>query len=146
MPTPQTATKPDTADMFDEPENPAEDAFVPPNFEQMKVVDLKLFVKDNYLGDAIEEICKLKKAELIERLKLDYPHPDALDTPTVTGYDPADPIHQTVASVQALKSEEDAIAFVPTMHRLRKWGRKPNRMAIRATARTPAPTPLLRRS
>lgn len=109
MPTPQSATA--EASMFDTPAA-GMGMIEPPDFEQMKVVDLKAFAVENVAPEAAELACKMKKAELIEYLKATFPHPDALDTPEVTGYDPADPIHETVASVQALKSEEDAIAYV----------------------------------
>ena len=83
----------------------------PPDFEKMKVVDLKAFASENTPAQA-EALCKLKKAELIEALKQAYPHPDALDTPEVTGFDPVDRIHKTVGEVQALASEKDAVAYV----------------------------------
>ncbi len=97
--------------MFDSTEE-ADAAFVPPDFETMKVVDLKMFAKENLAPNLVDEAVKLKKAELIEALKQAYPHPDALDTPEVTGFDPVDPIHKTVAEVQALASEQEAIEYV----------------------------------
>ena len=86
-------------------------SFEIPDFEKMKVVELKAFAAAELPVQA-EELCKLKKADLIIALKNAFPHPDALDTPAVTGFDPTDPIHQTVGEVQALASESDAIAYV----------------------------------
>ena len=108
-----TSTKTVTEEeMFDTPENSTEDAsFEIPDFEKMKVVDLKAFAQAELPVQA-ETLCKLKKAELIQALKNAFPHPDALDTPAVTGFDPSDPIHEIVGEVQALASESDAIAYV----------------------------------
>lgn len=108
-----TSTKTMTEEeMFDEAENATEDAsFEIPDFEKMKVVDLKAFAQAE-LPTQAEELCKLKKADLIIALKNAFPHPDALDTPAVTGFDPLDPIHATVGEVQALASESEAIAYV----------------------------------
>ena len=82
-----------------------------PDFDTMKVVDLKAFAQAELPAQA-EVLCKLKKAELIQALKNVFPHPDALDTPAVTGFDPQDPIHATVGEVQALASESAAISYV----------------------------------
>ena len=82
-----------------------------PDFEKMKVVDLRAFAQAELPVQA-EALCKLKKAELIQALKNAFPHPDALDTPEVTGFDPTDPIHATVAEVQALAGESGAIDYV----------------------------------
>jgi hypothetical protein len=104
-----TATKTMTEEeMFDDSENAS---FEIPDFEKMKVVDLKAFAQAELPVQA-EELCKLKKADLIIALKNAFPHPDALDTPAVTGFDPMDPIHATVGEVQALACESDAIAYV----------------------------------
>ncbi len=85
----------------------------PPDFEQMKVVALKEFVVETFTPDAAKPILKMKKAELIEYLKQTFPHPDALDTPEVTGFDPNnDPISQTVMEVQGLDSEQAAVNYV----------------------------------
>ncbi len=109
MPTPQT-TAAEADGLFETPNLTFDPADIP-DFEQMKVVDLKKFVSENMPAQA-EALCKLKKAELIAALKQAYPHPDALDTPEVTGFDPVDPIHKTVGEVQALESEKDAVAYV----------------------------------
>lgn len=109
-----TATKTMTEDeMFDDPENPEglPESFEIPDFEKMKVVELKAFAAAELPVQA-EALCKLKKAELIQELKNAFPHPDALDSPQVTGFDPTDPIHATVGEVQALASESEAIAYV----------------------------------
>lgn len=82
-----------------------------PDFEKMKVVDLKAFAQAELPVQA-EELCKMKKVELVAALKNAFPNPDALDTPEVTGFDPMDPIHASVAEAQALASESDAIAYV----------------------------------
>ncbi len=113
MPTQKTATagKDPLFDMTGGEANLTVDPADIPDFETMKVVDLKMFAKDMMPAQA-EALCKLKKAELIEALKQAYPHPDALDTPEVTGFDPVDPIHKTVGEVQALKSEQEAIEYV----------------------------------
>jgi len=86
-------------------------SFEIPDFDTMKVVELKAFATAELPVQA-EELCKLKKAELIIALKNAFPHPDALDSPQVTGFNPLDPIHATVGEVQAVKSESEAIAYV----------------------------------
>ena len=87
------------------------DPFSIPDFDAMKVIDLKAFAKAELPVQA-DELCKLKKAELIQALKNAFPHPDALDTPEVTGFNPLDPIHATVSEVQAVAGESDSIAYV----------------------------------
>lgn len=99
-------------EMFADAESETEaDSFEIPDFEKMKVVELKAFAAAELPVQAAE-LCKLKKAELIIALKNAFPHPDALDTPEVTGFDPTDPIHATVGEVQALACESDAIEYV----------------------------------
>ncbi len=100
----------ETDPMFDAPVDNT-----PPDFDTMKVVDLKMFAKENLSSNLVDEAVKLKKAELIAYLKQAFPHPDALDTAEVTGFDPVDPIHKTVAEVQALASEQEAFDYVYTL-------------------------------
>ena len=109
-----TSTKTMTEEeMFADQENATEDNFPQeiPDFEKMKLVELKAFATAELPVQA-EELCKLKKADLIIALKNAFPNPDALDSPQVTGFNPMDPIHATVSEVQGLKSEEEAIKYI----------------------------------
>ena len=112
MPTPQSETSAEVKELFDKPESGDAAVAAPPDFEKMKVVELKEFANANLAANLVDDAIKLKKTELIEFLKAAFPNPDALDTPEVTGYDPGDPIHQTVAEVQALDGEKAAIEYV----------------------------------
>lgn len=109
-----TSTKTMTEEeMFADQENATEDNFPQeiPDFNKLKVVELKAFATAELPVQA-EELCKLKKAELIIALKNAFPNPDALDSPQVTGFNPMDPIHATVSEVQAIESETEALEYI----------------------------------
>lgn len=85
-----------------------------PDFTKLKKAELVEFYTEHYADIeaadlAPEQFKKLKAPEMRTQLKAFFPDPEALDSPEVTGFDPNDVIHQTVAEVQAIETQDEAI-------------------------------------
>lgn len=90
-----------------------------PDFSKLKKAALIAYYTE-WLGDqgdadellSTELFAKLTVKKMRERLGHLFPDPESLDSPEVTGFDPNDVIHATVAAVQAVKDEAALIDAV----------------------------------
>lgn len=117
MPKAKLAVEPDN--IFDE----APEAIIPtvpaaiPDFKKMKKKALlEWFVKHAPLGEMeLQDFQKLTAPVMKQTLIDMFPDVEALFSSDVTGFDGKDPIHHTVAIVQALASEEAAIDYINSL-------------------------------
>ena len=87
-----------------------------PDFKKMKAAELNAFydAKPEEMIDAVGWQ-GMKVAEKRAWLKEQFPDPNSLTTPDVTGFDPDDKIHEMISEIQALEVESTAIEWVKNL-------------------------------
>ncbi len=109
-PTSSPLAAPET--LFDKTPDPAPESAAPPDFAKMKVAELDAFYESKGAYISIEGFDKLSVKEKRVRLKALFPDPDSVEDPETTGFDPNDLLHQTVAEIQKLSTEAEAVAYL----------------------------------
>ena len=119
-----------------------------PNFKKLKKAELIDFFAEhaphNEMG--LVDFQSLTVPVIKQKLIHLFPDAEALDGTEVTGYDGQDPIHHTIAAVQALASEKEAIEYInglsdETQFNFFKMG---GAQALAAAGGGPIPSPRLR--
>lgn len=93
----------------------AEQAQVAKKGKKAELIALYGDLPSEGLPMTVEAFSSLPVGKMRSVLKTLIEDPEALDTPEVTGFNSSDPIHATVAEVEKLESEGDAVKYIASL-------------------------------